>query len=105
MRRFYTFTPERGRVVHAVVTRWVPVGSVLVDMLFGGGMRLLCRQESASGAGTVSEELQSATKVTCRRCRARIVAGVSNVGYQSERVYTNNERQLDCRIDAQRAPG
>lgn len=81
------------------------MGSVLLDTLFGGGMRLLCQQKYASGAGTVSEELQSATKVTCRRCLARIVAGVSNVGWQSERVYTNDERQLDCRIDAMVAPG
>ncbi|KKN04286.1 hypothetical protein LCGC14_1098890 [marine sediment metagenome] len=66
--RVYTFQRDRSTVVHGVVPLLTPIGSALLDSVFGGGMRLLCQRETASGPGVLSETLRPMIFVTCRRC-------------------------------------
>ena len=66
--KVYTFQRDRSQVVHGVVPLRAPLGDAILDQIFGGGMRLLCQRETASGPGVLSETLRPMIFVTCRRC-------------------------------------
>ena len=68
-REFYTVVYKGRKTVHAVFTKWSPMGEFHLDQMFGGGMQSPCGKKCEGDAVISPTTTNRKKKVTCKRCR------------------------------------